>query len=38
MENRSEGQPVAKGFRYASDTNPNRLTQDRLQHLISTVA
>ncbi len=37
MENWSAGKPVPKGFRYASDTNPQRLSRETLQELVGTV-
>jgi len=37
MENWSEGKPVAKGFRYSSDTNRHRLGQEELCSLIETL-
>lgn len=37
-EHWSEGKPVGEGFRYASDTNPHRLTGDELRGLVGAEA
>ena len=37
MENWSDGKPVPKGFRYASDMNPKRLSRESLRELVDTL-
>ncbi len=37
MDNWSDGKPVPKGFRYASDMNPKRLSRESLRELVDTL-